>query len=98
MALSPLEEFRLLKEGKPLPKKEGIVKKSVERTEAFHPNESPVDVDSRNEGTGVPQPKKPGQPCEHPKDRISTGHGHLAGTVKVCLDCGGIVNDRDLQT
>ena len=97
MALSPLEEFRLLKEGKPLPKKEDISQKPLERTETFHPNESPMDTDSRNEGTGIPHPKKPGEHCDHPKDRISTGRGHNL-SIKVCLDCGGIVNDRDLQS
>jgi hypothetical protein len=97
MALSALEEFKLLKEGKLPVKKEGIQKKSVERTEAFHPNESPIDTDSKNEGTGIPHPKKPGQPCDHPADRISTGRGANL-SIKVCLDCGGIVNDRDLQS
>ena len=95
--LSPLEQFRLLKEGKPLPKKEEITKKSIERTEVFHPNESPMDTDSRNEGTGVPHPKKPGEPCDHPKDRIVAGRGHNV-SIRVCLDCGSTVNDKDLQT
>jgi hypothetical protein len=107
MSLTALEKFKLLKAGKPILEDEDTLKsatqsapqkpkKAIERIERFSLKESPLDPDSSNEATGEPHPKKLGEPCNHPKDRISSAYSPLVGTVKVCLDCGRQINDKDL--
>ncbi|MFA5394962.1 MAG: hypothetical protein WC346_02980 [Methanogenium sp.] len=107
MALTALEKFKLLKAGKPIPEDEITPKpsndqkpkeivKRIQRIEVFSPNMSPADHDSADEGKGQPNPKKLGEACTHPKDRIVSEYSPLIGTVRVCLDCGRQVNDKDL--
>ncbi len=103
--LSPLEKFKLMKEGKPVPEEEGASPKphlgaadvaSRQHLTPVNANVSPADPDNRDEGTGTPNIKKRGEPCDHPKDRRVRGSGRLVGTIVVCLDCGSQVNDPDL--
>jgi hypothetical protein len=89
--ISPLEKFRLLKAGLPIPEStpspERIVSAEI----------SPVDPGVGNDPQSGPASfKKPTEPCPHPPYRLRKDTGPLVGTITVCLDCGRQVKDPDL--
>ena len=103
--LSPLEKFRLLKQGVLPPtgdtppakdtSPEDVIKSPSLRANA---SISPRDPDANyNDPQGTPNPKRLDQPCDHPKDRRRTEHGRHISSITVCGDCGRIVNDPDLR-
>jgi hypothetical protein len=44
-----------------------------------------------------PAYKKPGEVCLHPKNRRAVEFGSVVGRVEICLDCGRIMDDKDLK-
>ena len=57
------------------------------------PEDTPADAD-----VSIPSgPKKPGEPCSHPKERRAREPLSGGGSIVVCLDCGSTVSDSDLE-
>lgn len=82
MTLSPQEKWAKEKERQKL------------IAEGKDPDQDPL---MRPVGPPTPDFKKPGEYCPHPPGRITIGEGRTIGKIRVCQDCGRIVNDPDLR-
>jgi hypothetical protein len=71
--------------------------KEKERQRLISEGKDPDQTVIREVGSSETNFKKPGEPCSHPPGRIVTEEGRTLGSVRICLDCGCIVNDPDAK-